>query len=155
MASWHLFMQSRLQYFVLRRIGAFSIYREGMDRAALNLAVETLAQASRPLVIFPEGVISRTNDRLNPLLERTSFIPLEREWLKGEHDTHVVARIKKLRSAVLPDMIQKDLPEEERARRWQQLADMYLAGQLGCYPPDYLAAKPTPERLLETVERYE
>src|SRR5262245_53473041 len=27
-ASWHLFMQSRLQTFLLRRIGAFSIYRE-------------------------------------------------------------------------------------------------------------------------------
>ena len=41
----------------------------------------------------------------------------------------------------------------ERARRWEQLADLYLVGQLSCYPPDYLAAKPTPERLLETVER--
>ena len=36
-ASWHLFMQSRLQTFFLRRLGAFSIYREGMDRAALKL----------------------------------------------------------------------------------------------------------------------
>ena len=32
---------------------------------------------------------------------------------------------------------------------------IYLAGQLACYPPDYLAANPTPERLLETVERFE
>jgi hypothetical protein len=29
MASWHLFMQNRLKGFLLRRAGAFSIYREG------------------------------------------------------------------------------------------------------------------------------
>jgi hypothetical protein len=253
MASWHLFMQSRFQTFLLRSIGVFSIYREGMDRAALNAAVEILEQGDRPLVIFPEGVITRTNERLNPLLEGTSFIvraaakkrakitpagqvvvhpvalryryggdvrrtvdpvlteieqrlswrpqkhlsledriakvgqtllalkeieylgqpqtgavgerlerlidallvPLEKEWLNGHRDTHVIARVKKLRTAVLPDMVQGDLSEAERTRRWAQLADMYLAQQISCYPPDYLAAKPTPERLLETVERYE
>ena len=32
---------------------------------------------------------------------------------------------------------------------------MYLAQQLSCYPPQYLAEAPTPERLLETVERFE
>jgi 1-acyl-sn-glycerol-3-phosphate acyltransferase len=253
MASWHLFMQSRLQTFLLRSIGVFSIYREGMDRAALNTAVEILEQGSRQLVIFPEGVVTRTNDRLNPLLEGTSFIaraaakkrakttpagqvvvhpvalryryggdvrqtvepvlteierrlswrpqkhlsledriaklgqallalkeieylgqaqagtvgerlqrlidallvPLEKEWLKGQRDAHVVSRVKKLRTAVLPDMVQGDLPEAERARRWTQRADMYVTQQMSFYPPDYLAAQPTPERLLETVERFE
>jgi 1-acyl-sn-glycerol-3-phosphate acyltransferase len=252
MASWHLFMQSWLQTFVLRRVGGFSIYREGMDRAALNTAIEILVTAERPLVMFAEGVVSRTNDRLNPLLEGTTFIaraaarkratttppgqvvmhpvavryqfkgdvaaavepvlteieqrlawrpqqqlpleqriarigqalltlkeieylgqpqtgstteriermieallvPLEQEWLKGERASHVVERIKRLRSAVVPPMAQGELPEAERQRRWQQLGDMYLAGQLGCYPSEYLA-QPTPERLLETVERYE
>jgi hypothetical protein len=32
---------------------------------------------------------------------------------------------------------------------------MYLAQQLHCYSGDYLADAPSPERLLETVERYE
>jgi hypothetical protein len=32
---------------------------------------------------------------------------------------------------------------------------LYLAQQLHCYSGDYLAGEPTPERLLETVERYE
>jgi hypothetical protein len=253
MASWHLFMQSRFQKFIIRRLGGFSIYREGMDRAALNMAIEILEQTSRPLVIFPEGAVTRTNDLLNPLADGTSFmaraaakkrakatppsqvvvhpvalryrydgdvraavepvlteiearlswrrqnqlsiedriakvglallalkeiehlgqpqtgtvaerlqglidrllVPLETEWLKGERESHVVARVKKLRSAVLPDMVQGDLPEAERARRWAQLADMYLAQQLSCYPSDYLAAAPTPERILETVERFE
>jgi 1-acyl-sn-glycerol-3-phosphate acyltransferase len=253
MASWHLFMQSRLQTFILRRVGGFSIYREGMDRTALNTAIDILATAERPLVIFPEGVVTRTNDRLYPLLEGMSFIarsaarkragatppgqvvvhpvatryryqgdvratiepvladiehrlawrpqkylglqeriarvgqalltlkeieclgqaqsgtiaerlqrlidavlgPLEKEWLRGERAGHVVERVKRLRAAVVPDMARGELTEEELQRRWRQLADMYLAEQLACYPPNYLAGAPTPERLLETVERYE
>lgn len=252
-ASWHLFMQNPLQTFVLRSLGAFSIYREGMDRAALNTAIEILEQGQRPLVIFPEGVVTRTNDRLNPLLEGTALIarsaakkrakaepagqvvihpvalryryggdvrqavepvlteieqrlswrpqkhlsmedrvtklglallalkeieylnqpqtgaigerterlidgllaPLEQEWLKGERESSVVSRVKRLRTALLPDMIQGDLPEAERERRWRQMADMYLAQQISCYPPDYVAAHPTAERLLETIERFE
>lgn len=63
--------------------------------------------------------------------------------------------VKKLRAAVLPDMVQGDLLEAERARRWTQLADRYLALQLSFYPPEYVASNPTPELLLETVERFE
>src|SRR5262245_6459725 len=73
-ASWHIFKQSRVQAWLIRHCGAFSIYREGIDRPALNLAVDVLAGAERPLLIFPEGAISRHNDRLNNLLEGTTFI---------------------------------------------------------------------------------
>lgn len=253
LASWHLFMQNRFQSFMLRRVGAFSIYREGMDRAAIAESIDILVTGGRPLVIFPEGVISRTNDRLNELQEGTAFIarsaakkraktegsgrvvvypmairyhydgevreavtpvlaeierrlswrpqlhlsleeriqklgralltlkeheylgesqvgtageriqrlidamltPLEQEWLHGERAASVVARVKRLRAAVLPDMVQGELSESERERRWLQLADMYLAQQLSCYPPEYLADRPTPERWLETAERFE
>ncbi len=237
MASAHLFMHSRVQAWLLRRAGVFSVYREGMDRQAIAAAVEILRAAQRPLVIFPEGVITRSNDRLNALMEGTAFIarsaakkraeesppakvvihpvalkyfyrgdinaaleptleelevrlawrpqrqlplldrvtkigtgllslkeieflgephngtiqerverlvnhllvPLEQEWLKGRADDTVVGRVKKLRSAVVPGLIDKEIAPAERDRRWQQLADMYLAQQLSCYPPDYLA----------------
>ena len=66
-----------------------------------------------------------------------------------------MARIKRLRTAIVPDIIQGELTEAERARRWRQFADLYLAQQLHCYSGDYLADAPAPERLLETVERYE
>jgi hypothetical protein len=52
-------------------------------------------------------------------------------------------------------MVAGALAESELTRRWRQLADIYLAQQLAFYPPDYLSANPTPERLLETVERFE
>ncbi|MCA9232688.1 MAG: 1-acyl-sn-glycerol-3-phosphate acyltransferase [Planctomycetales bacterium] len=74
MASWHLFKQDRLTRFVLRRMGAFSVYREGVDRQAINTAVDILVDGKRPLVVFPEGAISRHNDILMPMMEGTSFI---------------------------------------------------------------------------------
>ena len=252
-ASWHLFMQNRLLKWILPRMGAFSIYREGMDREALKCAIQILSEARRPLVLFPEGVITRTNDRLNHLMEGTAFIahsaakqraglkpagkvvihpvalrysfrgdiaqtlvpvledierrltwrtlsdqplldriakvglalltlkemeyfgeqqtgtlrqrldglidrllgPLEEEWLKGKREGDTTARIKTIRTAILPDMVAGEIAEEERTRRWQQLADTYLAQQVAFYPPEYFGDQTTPEQMLETVERYE
>jgi 1-acyl-sn-glycerol-3-phosphate acyltransferase len=252
-ASAHLFMQSAVQSYLLRRAGVFSLYREGMDKESLKCAVQILADAKKPLVLFPEGVISRTNDRLNHLMEGTSFIartaarqrasqtpagkvvihpvalryffegdigttltpvledierrlswrpqankslvdriykvgdalltlkeieyferpqtgdlkerltalidhllvPLEQEWLKGKRESNVVARVKNIRTAILPEMISGDITEEELSRRWEHLADVYLAQQLFFYPPEYFKPEPTAEKLLETVERFE
>lgn len=252
-ASWHVFMQNALQTFLLPRLGVFSIYREGTDREALRCAMQVTAAAKRPLVIFPEGVISRHNDKLNNLMEGTALMargaakqraalrppgrvvvhpvairylfdgdvraavepvlrdierrlswqphdslpleervakiggallalkeleyfgavqngplgerlpklidrllgPLETEWLKSRREKEVVQRVKLLRIAMVPEMAGGNLSEAELQRRWRQLADVYLAQQLAFYPVDYWAENPTPERLLETVEKFE
>ena len=252
-ARWHLFMQSRVQSFLLPRIGAFSVYREGLDREALKCATRILAEAHSPLTIFPEGFITRNNDRLFHLMDGVPFlarsaakqrataprpgkvvlhpvfiryffegdlaatlapvlqriearlswwpqnqlslrgrivkaghallalkemeylgasqsgdaserlsrlrdhllVPLEKEWLAGRREPDTMARVKHLRTAILPEMVHGEVTEEEKARRWRQLADLYLAQQLHCYSGDYLADAPAPERLLEIVERYE
>ncbi len=86
MASWHIFKQSRLEAFVVRRLGGFSVYREGLDRQALDTSVQIVANAERPLVIFPEGVISRANDRLNPLMDGVSFIARVAARKRAEQD---------------------------------------------------------------------
>jgi hypothetical protein len=52
-------------------------------------------------------------------------------------------------------MINGELPPQEREARWRDLADIYLAGQLVCYPTNYVRSKPTLDRLTETVERLE
>ncbi|MCM2373826.1 1-acyl-sn-glycerol-3-phosphate acyltransferase [Aporhodopirellula aestuarii] len=74
MASWHLFNTNSFEAFALRRMGAFSIYREGNDRQAIETSIEIIANAERPLVLFPEGTTNRTNDLLKPLLDGVSFI---------------------------------------------------------------------------------
>jgi len=252
MASWHVFMQGKWKAFLLNRAGAFSIYREGIDRAAVNTAVDILESAERPLVIFPEGIMNRTNDVINELLDGTALIartaakrraktdankkvvihpiairyrfvgditaaasrvldeietrltwarqplplqqrihkvgsallalkeleylgqadngpvaprleklagailaPLEDQWLAQRHADSVPTRVKRLRSAILPDMTKGELDEAESQRRWKNLADLYLAQQLFHYPPDYLDGNPSPERIMETIERLE
>jgi 1-acyl-sn-glycerol-3-phosphate acyltransferase len=253
MASWHVFKAGWLQAFVLRRAGGFSVYREGMDRQALHAAIDIIAGGTRPLVVFPEGVITRTNDRILAMMDGLSFIarsaakkgsdqgkkvvvhpvairyqihgeiepslhatlddierrlswrprkennlvtriyrvgeallclkeleyfgspqsgdmpsrlqrlidgildPIEQEWVKGNahHERTIVGRVKQLRTAIIRDMIDDHLDAQERSRRWDQLADMYLAQQLGHYPPDYVRSSPTRERMLETVEKFE
>lgn len=74
MASWHLFEQSRFQRWAISTMGAFSVYREGLDRQSLDLAVDILSGTERPLVVFPEGTVFRTNDRLQPLLDGVAFM---------------------------------------------------------------------------------
>ncbi len=74
MASWHLFNQTRLQAFAIRAMGGFSVYREGLDRQSLDTGVDCLVDAQRPLIVFPEGAIFRTNDLLQPLLEGVAFL---------------------------------------------------------------------------------
>jgi hypothetical protein len=233
-------------------MGGFSVHREGVDRQAINLAIDLLAEAKRPLVIFPEGATSRTADRLQALLDGVAFIartaakkraklappgkvvvhpvavkyyfggdirraadevltdieqrltwqpqrglpllarilkvgsallslkeieylgqpqvgtlalrmnglidrllgPIEEEWLGRVQSGPVVPRVRGLRTKILPDMVERRVTREERNRRWQQLADVYLAAQLSCYPPDYLA-RPTVDRVLEMIEKFE
>ncbi|MCG8586010.1 MAG: 1-acyl-sn-glycerol-3-phosphate acyltransferase [Pirellulales bacterium] len=254
MASWHVFMQSAFQCWISRRLGAFSVYREGMDRQAMNEATSILETAERPLVIFPEGVITRTNDLLAPLMDGVAFIarsaakrrakqepagevvvhpiaikyffhgdieksvlsvietienrlswtpqsdlhpldrigkvgdallalkeieymgvpqagdryerldrlidhlllPLEQEWIgDGSPGGNVVARVKKLRAVIVPDLATNGVDENERQRRWKHLTDMYLAQQLWFYPRQYLSSEPSPERYIEMVEKFE
>ena len=92
-------------------------------------------------------------ERLHRMIDHL-LDPLEERWCAGRHDGDVMGRVKRLRSAILPDMVNGKLTEVERAERWRHLADVYLVQQLHCYPGDYIE-HPTPERILETVERYE
>ena len=252
MASWHLFNQGWFTAFAIHKMGAFSINREGVDRQAINTAIEILETAERPLVVFPEGAVTRTNDQLHAMLDGVAFMartaakrrhkradggkvvihpvaikylfqgdlrtavdgvlsdiehrlswhpqthvpllgrikkvgrallclkeleyfgreqpgafvarmaglidrllgPLEEEWFGEQQTGPVVPRVKSLRMRILPEMVQGTLDDAERQRRWKQLAAIYLAQQVSCYPPDYLAT-PTVDRLLETIERFE
>lgn len=74
MASWHLFKQGWFQRQMLRAAGVFSVYREGVDREAIKAATAMLVDGRRPLIIFPEGIVSRTNERLRALMDGTAFI---------------------------------------------------------------------------------
>ncbi len=255
MASWHLFKQSRLNCFMLRRIGAFSVYREGLDRQAIDTAVDILIDGQRPLVVFAEGALSRHNDQLMPMMDGISFMArtaakrrekagvsagvvihpvairyffrgdlvasvtpvleeieghfswfpqndkpiiqrirqigqallslkeieyfgwartgdfyervdkliddlltkLERKWGIRHTSEGVVSRVKTLRGAILPTLVNKDTPAAEREECRRQLASCYYVQQMSHYPRNYVrqSEKNVPEHILETVERFE
>ena len=67
-----------------------------------------------------------------------------------------MARVKRIRTAILPDMMASQLTPDERDRRWRDLAASYYVQQISHYPRDYiLREKNLPERVVETVERLE
>jgi 1-acyl-sn-glycerol-3-phosphate acyltransferase len=74
MASWHLFNQHWFTTFMIRVMGAFSVNREGLDRKAVDYAIDVLVKGERPLLIFPSGTTSRINDRLMAFMEGPAFI---------------------------------------------------------------------------------
>ena len=256
MASAHLFRGSRSMSWLLRRLGAFSVYREGIDRQAVQKGIEILTEGKRPLVLFPEGALSNSNEHLNALQEGVSFIarsakldkasqagntpdprrvytvpiairylymgdievsagamltqiekrlswrpfegqclieriyrvghalltlkeqeylgqaqtgdiderlrrlidhllvPQEQEFLGGPKEGSVIARVKELRRVLLPEMIEGTLLVSEMDRRWRLLTEASLAQSLSLFPARYVASRPTVDRILETVERF-
>jgi 1-acyl-sn-glycerol-3-phosphate acyltransferase len=254
MASWHLFKQSKFQQFMIRRMGAFSIYREGNDRQAIDTAIDILVSKKRPLIMFPEGAMTRHNDIVREMMDGPSFIArqaakrlkkqnqpgkvvihpvairygfngdleksvtptlqhletqlswqpqshlslvgriakigeaflglkeveflgatqqgnpyeraqhlidtvlarLESDWHIKDITGGVIARVKRIRTAILTDIMTGQLTTDERDRRWRDLAASYYVQQISHYPRDYiLREKNLPERVVETVERLE
>ncbi len=81
---------------------------------------------------------------------------LEAAWQIKDTSGSVIARVKRLRTAILPDMVAGKVTPDERERRWRDLAACYYAQQMSHYPRDYiLREKNLPERVVETVERFE
>ena len=74
MAGWHVLLESRFQQFIIPRAGGFSVLREGNDRQSVRTAIDLVTQGSRPLIVFPEGYDTRTNDRLGILQEGAALI---------------------------------------------------------------------------------
>jgi 1-acyl-sn-glycerol-3-phosphate acyltransferase len=126
MASWHVFHQSRLQGWAIRTMGAFSVYREGMDRQALDTAVDVLSTGERPLVVFPEGAVFRTNDLLQPLLDGVGFMARSaaKRRLKEGNEKPVVIHpvaIKYLFKGDLDKAVSRTLDNLEKRLTWTSL----------------------------------
>ena len=67
MAAHQLFAGKK--HWVLPRIGVFPVDREGASLTAFKTGAEILSRGRNPLVIFPEGEIYQTADRLTPIRE--------------------------------------------------------------------------------------
>ena len=136
MASWHLFNHGAMIRFIVRMMGAFSVNREGMDRTAIDHAIAILKTAERPLVIFPEGTTSRTNDRLMSLMDGPSFIARtaakrrEKEGLgSGKVVVHPVA-IKYVFQGDVDKATGEALADIEKRLSWNPQTDLPLVDRV-------------------------
>src|SRR4051812_45291062 len=124
MASWHVFKQSRFQTFMTRRMGAFSILREGNDRQAIETAINIMMSKRRPLVVFPEGAITRHNDLIDEMMDGPSFIArqvakrLKKEGKPGQVVIHPVATRYAFQGDVAAT-VGPDLDALETGLKWQ------------------------------------
>ncbi|MBL8854060.1 MAG: 1-acyl-sn-glycerol-3-phosphate acyltransferase [Planctomycetaceae bacterium] len=132
MASWHLFHQGTLMRWILRTAGAFSVHREGLDRQAIDEAVNVLVEAKRPLLIFPEGTTSRTNDRLMALMEGPAFIArtaAKRRQEQGKVVVHPVA-IRYLYQGNVEQACHKVLTSIEHKLTWRPNSQLPLVRRI-------------------------
>src|SRR5262249_52237128 len=76
MAAWQIFRTHwGLDGWVLQRMGAFSVEREGC-RGRADRPAAGVARRGHALVVSPEGEIYHLNARLTPLLEGVAFMAL-------------------------------------------------------------------------------
>ncbi|TVQ01268.1 MAG: 1-acyl-sn-glycerol-3-phosphate acyltransferase [Planctomycetaceae bacterium] len=139
MASWHLFAHSRFQAFAIQKMGAFSIFREGTDRQSLETAIQILTDATRPLVLFPEGSTNRTNDTLQPLLDGVAFVARTAAKRRAkQHGGRVVVLPVAIKYLFLGDI-----------ERWGDAAAARLERGLGWRP---LSGQPLLDRIRRIAE---
>jgi len=81
---------------------------------------------------------------------------MEGRWKLKDASGGVVARVKQLRTVILADLLSNKITSQERESRWRDLAAAYYVQQMSHYPRNYiLREKNLPERVVETVERFE
>lgn len=249
LTAWQVFaMSNRYERFVLQRHGCFSINREGVDSQAFKTSVDILREGPHPLVIYPEGDIYHSNDRVTPFRDGAAAIAMsaakkgprpvvivpaavksrytqdptpslerlmgrleeslhwrprtghplhariyqfaegllalkELEYLGKSWNGTIVERVDRLKQTILADLETKhaipnkggiipervkevrrtvikaaESPDLDPARKSQLASDMedlFFIIQLFSYPGDYVAEKPSIERIAETLDKFE
>ncbi|MEM1303437.1 MAG: 1-acyl-sn-glycerol-3-phosphate acyltransferase [Planctomycetota bacterium] len=145
MASWHLFKEGWYQRALIRRMGAFSVYREGNDRQSVNTAIDILVAGRRPLVIFPEGAVSRHQDLMMDVMDGPAFIARQAaKRREKEGRPGVVIHPVAIRYAYHGDLEASIVPELERFEHnfsWQPQSHLSIPDRIRRIAEAILAVK--------------
>jgi 1-acyl-sn-glycerol-3-phosphate acyltransferase len=249
LTAWQVFAMSKWhEQEVLQRHGCFSINREATDLQAFKTAVEILRADRHPLVIFPEGDIYHTGDRVTPFRDGAAAIAMSAakkadrpvvciptalkcvylndptpelaklmtrleeslHWrprpelplheriyrfaegllalkeyeelgqpqtgrvaersrrlieaivsrLESQHQVtsrggFIPERVKEVRRAVIKAAEQDGTTPQSKSQLARDLEDLFFVIQLFSYPGDYVAQRPTIERIAETLDKFE
>jgi len=77
MAAYDLFeRRSKLDVWVMKVMGVFSVDREILDSKAIQQGVKTMVDGEYALSVFPEGEVYQQNDRVVPFQEGAIYMAL-------------------------------------------------------------------------------
>jgi len=144
MAAYQLF--TGLNRFHLPRLGVFPVDREGSDLRAFKTGVEILSGRKNPLVVFPEGEIYHTSDRLTPLREGAAALAVAAARRGGEEGrrTWVVPAAIKYRYEGGDDVVpalERLMADLEARHTWWPRKDQDLVERIYFYAEGMLALK--------------
>lgn len=146
MASWHLFKESAFQSFIIRCLGAFSVLREGNDRKSLETAIDILMQAKRPLIVFPEGALTKHNDLISEMMDGPTFLArqaakrLKKAGTAREVVIHPVA-VRYSFDGDLAKVVNPTLDELEARLSWQPKHNLGMFQRIAKLGDAFLALK--------------
>jgi len=142
MTAWQVFaMQGRIAQRAMQWYGCFSVDREGTDLQALKQAIGILSKGANPLVIFPEGEVYHTNDRVTPFREGAAAIALSAQKL-ANRPIYVVPCATKYRYVRDPTPeLESVMNELEQRLYWRPQTNRSLAERLYQFAQGALALK--------------
>lgn len=131
MSAWQVFGRaSWLRRKIFQQHGCFSVDREGTDMQAFRQATDILKAGSHPLVIFPEGEVYHTNERVTPFREGPAAMALT---AAKKADRPIVAIPAAIRYKYTQDPIEQLLELMDRLERhiyWRPRPDLPLAQRI-------------------------
>jgi hypothetical protein len=144
MAAYQLF--TGLNRFHLPRLGVFPVDREGSDLRAFKTGVEVLTAGKNPLVVFPEGEVYHTADRLTPLREGAAALAVAAARRAGEAggNTWIVPAAIKYRYQEGDDVVpalERLMADLEARHTWWPRKEQDLVERIYFYAEGMLALK--------------
>jgi hypothetical protein len=135
----------------MQRCGCFSVDREGTDMLALKTAVEILKSKPNPLVVFPEGDIYHTNDRVTPFREGAAAMALMAARKSDRSVAIIPVAIKRWYSDDPTPSLAQTLSRIERSLHWSDKSHKPLKDRVLHLAEGLLALKET-EHLKRTQQ---
>jgi 1-acyl-sn-glycerol-3-phosphate acyltransferase len=124
MTAWQVFAQSNwFDCESMRRCGCFSVDREGTDIQSLKTAVDIMQNRPQPLVIFPEGDVYHTNDRVTPFRDGAAAMALMAARKAVRPVVIIPVAIKRWYTQDPTPSMLKTLAELERRLYWRPRQD--------------------------------
>ncbi|AMV34994.1 1-acyl-sn-glycerol-3-phosphate acyltransferase [Pirellula sp. SH-Sr6A] len=144
MTAWQVFeVSSRFTRESMQRCGCFSVDREGTDMQALKTAVDILKTRTNPLVVFPEGDIYHTNDRVTPFREGAAAMALMAAKKSDRPVAVIPVAIKRWYLDDPTSSLQQTVSRIERSLHWTEKAHRSLRERVLHIAEGLLALKET------------